>query len=182
MKKILVIILALVLCVGIFIVSGSEKIEEGKYNSVEMVDDFELNVNSSIVTADQLNGDEDQFDEFLTTDMTNYGDSALCDVVLVSKQGHTMIVVSYSLKNVSNKEKTFNRNVSLKYNDSYEYTATEKYWTIGENDDWHKHTSVSLNPLTTLMCKAYFNVPKEVVENTDAPLKLIIANKEYTIR
>lgn len=182
MKKILILVIAVVLCVGIFIISGSDKIESGAFDSIETVGDFELNVNSSIVIANQLNGDEDQAKEFLTTDMTNYGDKVLCDVVLVGKEGQTMIVVSYTLKNTAQSDKTFNNNVALKYNDNYEYTANEKFYTFGGSDDWHKFTSLNIDPLTTVMCKARFTVPEEVGENTDAPLKLIIANKEYTIR
>ena len=185
MKKLLIVILVVVLCFGAFAFFGGNKdikIEKANFDSVALVDDFELTVDGDIVTANQLNGDEDQFEEFLTTDMTNYGDTTLCDVALVAKEGQTMLVVSYSIKNTSQSEESFNEKVVLNYNDGYEYESTKKYYTFGGTDDWHEYTSLELNPLTTIMCKAYFTVPNEVAENTQAPLKLIISNQEYTIR
>lgn len=141
-----------------------------------------MTVDSDIVNATQLNGDEDQFEEFLTTDMTNYGDTVLCDVTLVAKDGHIVVVVPYSIKNNGQSEKEFKEKIILNYNNGYEYEANEMYWSMGGIDYWHKYTSIKIDPLTTVMCKATFTVPEEVVNNTEAPLKLIIANQEYTIR
>ena len=185
MKKFIIVILVIVLCVGAFAFFGGNKenkIEKANFDSVAVVDDFELTVDSNIVTANQLNGDEDQFEEFLTTDMTNYGDTVLCDVALVAKEGQTMMVVSYSIKNTSQSEETFNEKVVLNYNDGYEYEATRKYYTFGGTDDWHEYSSIEINPLTSIICKAYFTVPNEVAENTEASLKLVVSNQEYVIR
>ena len=161
---------------------NAEKNQPANFDTPSTVNDFELTVSSDIINAEQLNGDEDQFEEFLTTDMTNYGDTVLCDVTLMAKDGHIMVVVPYTIKNIGQSEKEFSEKIILNYNNGYEYEANEMYWSMGGNDDWHKYTSVNVNPLTTLMCKATFTVPEEVVNNIESSLKLIIANQEFTIR
>ena len=169
---------------------GGKKSNEPKtaeFDSTITVKDFEISVGSDILTAEQLNGDTDQYEEFLTTDMTNYGDTVLCDVTLVVKDGYIQVVVPYTIKNVGKEEKTFKEFISLNYNDGYTYDASEQYWTMGGTDDWHQftkgeHTSVSISPLSTLECKAYICVPEEVVTNEEAPLKVTIAGYEYTLR
>lgn len=185
MKKITALLLTFVLCFTLGACAKNTKepeIVKANFDSSTTLNDFELTVNSAIVTATQLNGDEDQFDEFLTTDMTNYGDTVLCDVTLVAKEGQTMIVVAYSLKNNAQTDKTFSEKVSLNYNNGFEYEAYNKYYSFGGNDDWHEYTDLTINPLTTVMNKVYFTVPEEVANNTSAPLTLVIANQEYTIR
>lgn len=183
MKKVLTIILAIALCFTVIGCGASEKqIEKAEFDSVTMIDDFELTVNKDILTATQLNGDQDQHEEFLTTDMTNYGDTVLCDITIVAKQDNTMVVVSYSLKNIEKNNSEFDEKIALNFNNGYEYEAEEKYYAMGSNDSWHSFTSLEIKPLTTVSCKAQFTVPKEVMENTESPLKLTIANKEYTIR
>lgn len=184
MKKIMLFVLSAITALSLCACGGGgiKKIESASFNTPTTVNDFELTVSNDIVNAEQLNGDEDQLEEFLTTDMTNYGEDVLCDITLVAKDGNIMIVVPYSIKNNGQAEKEFNESITLNYNNGYEYEADKMYWSMGGNDDWHEYTSVKLNPLTTIMCKAQFTVPEEVVNNTEAPLKLIIANKEYSIR
>ncbi len=70
----------------------------------------------------------------------------------------------------------------LNYNNGYEYEVSESYYSLGGIDNWHKFTSVTVNPLSTIYCKAYFTVPDEVANNTAAPLAFVIGNQEYTIR
>ena len=182
MKKIFSLLLVITMILSLCACGGTKKIQQANFDTPSNIKDFELTVSSNIVNATQLNGDEDQFEEFLTTDMTNYGDTVLCDVTLMAKDGHIIVVVPYTIKNIGQSEKEFNKKIILNYNNGYEYEANEMYWSMGENDDWHQYTSVNVNPLTTLMCKATFTVPEEVVNNAESSLKLIIANCEYTIR
>ncbi len=162
--------------------TNSDKTQPANFNTNVVSDDFEINVDKDILTATQLNGDNDQYEEFLTTDMTNYGDDVLCDVTLVAKDGYTLAVVEYTIKNIGQDSVRYDDKVTLDYNNGYTYEVAEHYWTIGNNDSWHLFTSVDINPLTTLQCKAEFYVPTEVFDNKTAPLKLTIANCEYTIR
>lgn len=184
MKKPLLIVLTLAMLLSLCACGGNEssKIQTAEFDKTVAVDEFEITVYNNIITATQLNGDEDQYDEFLTTDMTNYGDTVLCDITLVAKEGYTLVVVPFEVKNVGKEEANFDKLVSLNYNDGYTYDASKQYWTMGGTDDWHEFTSVDIMSLSTIECKAYLTVPEEVFSNEDAPLKLTIANYEYVIR
>lgn len=111
------------------------KIQQANFDVPAKISDFELNISSNPVIATQLNDDEDQFDEFLTTDLTNYGETILCDVTIVAKEGKTMFVVSYSIENNSKSNKEFDEKILLNYNNGYEYEAKELYWSMGGTDD-----------------------------------------------
>lgn len=188
MKKFIVIAVLVIVLGGaafLFIGGNAEKpaeMQKASFGTAAQVSDFEIVADANIVTAKQLNGDEDQFDEFLTTDMTNYGDTTLCDITLVTTEGNTAFVVSYTMKNIAQQAETFDEKIYLNYNNGYEYEVSESYYSLGGIDNWHKFTSVTVNPLSTLYCKAYFTVPDEVVNNTAAPLTFAIGNQEYTIR
>ncbi len=189
MKKFIIIAILVIVSAGIafFFITGNtndkaEEMQKAAFGAVAQIDDFEIVADANVVTAKQLNGDEDQFNEFLTTDMTNYGDTVLCDITIVPLEGNTLFVASYSIKNIAQQDETFDEKIYLNYNNGYEYEVNESYYSYGENDDWHKFTTVTVNPLTTLFCKAYFTVPDEVVNNTAAPLTFVIGNQEYRIR
>lgn len=181
MKKIILFILTVAMSISL-LACGESKPQTAEFDSTITTGDFEITVNSDILTATQLNGDTDQYEEFLTTDMTNYGDEVLCDVTLVAKEGYTQVVIQYSVKNIGKEDSVLDESISLNYNDGYTYDVNEQYWIMGETDDWHKFTTVKLSPLSTIQCKAYFYVPEEVFSNTDSSLKLNIGNYEYTIR
>ena len=83
MKKKLVVLLSLLM--ALLCACGKTEIQSAEFDTVFKMDNYEVVVNSDIVIATQLNGDQDQYDEFLTTDMTNYGDDVVCDITLVSK-------------------------------------------------------------------------------------------------
>ena len=178
----ILLILILVLFTMCSINQKPAETQTASFNTNVTTGDFEINVDRDILTATQLNGDNDQYKEFLTTDMTNYGNDVLCDVTLVAKDGYTLAVVDYTIKNIGQDSIKYDDEVTLDYNNGYTYDVAEHYWTIGDNDSWHLFTSVDINPLTTLQCKAEFYVPTEVFDNKTAPLKLTVANCEYTIR
>ncbi len=189
MKKVLLMgcSVLLSLCLSACIAIGDDKdtnepTQAAKFNTTVTTGDFEIVVNSDILTAEQLNGDTDQYDEFLTTDMTNYGDTTLCDVTLVPKEGHIQAVVEYSIKNIGKKDSVFDKTISLNYNDGFTYNVNEQYWIMDKSESWHEFTSVTIAPLSTLQCKAYFVVPEEVFSNKNSSLKLNIGNCEYTVR
>lgn len=185
-KKILTLLVSLTI-VASLAACGSEKggeTQKAEFGNVVKVDDFELNANGDILIADQLNGDQDQHEEFLTTDMTNYGDTTLCKTTIVSKEGHTHIIVQYTVKNIGKEAEIFDKICSLDYNDGYTYEASGQYGTMEDaTDDWYDIVNgVEIDPLSTIQCKASFTVPEEVVNNTEASLKLKIGECEYTIR
>lgn len=189
MKKFLAVLLIIAFCLSVCACGESSSddkadlpLQPANFGTVVRFEDFEIIADSDVVFASQLNGDYDQHDEFLTTDMTNYGDSVVCDSVFVSKEGQKMVVVSFSLKSTAQSKVVFDGKVALNYNNGYEYVASETYYTMGSTDGWHEYVSLELSPLTTVICKATFDVPEEVETNTSSPLKLIIANQEYTIR
>lgn len=189
MKKILLAILSLVLCLSLFACGESKQTIQSAEFGVPVIDgSFEITVNKDILTGTWLNGDADQYEEFLTTDMTNYGDIVPCDVILAAKDGDIIMVVSYSLKNIDKDAAIFKNVVTLNYNDGYTYIADEQYCTSGDfRDDWKKFTngdltSLEVKPLSSVECKASLTIPEEVWTNESAPLKLIIGNYEYKIR
>ena len=187
MKKLVPIILSLAMLFSLCSCGSSEpkadeKPQTAEFNSTITVDSFEITTNSDIITGKDLNGDTDQYEEFLTTDMTNYGDTVVCDVTLCANDGYTYAVVTYFLKNIGKDKSVFDKPISLNYDDGYTYDVKEQYYYEGRPGDLHEFVSLEMSPLTTVECRALFVVPEEVFSNTDASLKLTIGNIEYTIR
>lgn len=187
MKKILSAILALALCLSLCACSidlsntqdDSPTVQQAEFGDVVMVGDVELVMSEDILTASQINSDKSYHNEFMTTDLS-VGNS-----VDVASDGYTLVVISYTIKNVGKEKTVFAELAGLNYNDGYIYEAKEQYCSTGDPmDSWKLFTSsgVYVNPLTTLECKAYLSVPEEVFSNTEAPLKLTIGNYEFTIR
>lgn len=187
MKKLVPIILSIAMIFSLCSCGSSEpkadeKPQTAEFNSTITVDNFEMTTNSDIVTGKNLNGDTDQYEEFLTTDLTNYGDTVLCKTTRYAKDGFTLAVVTYSLKNIGKNKSVFDKPINLNYDDGYTYDVEEQYCCVGSEGNWQEFVSLEISPLTTVECKAYFIVPEEVFSNTDASLKLTIGNIEYTIR
>lgn len=183
MKKKIVVLLSLVLIMCTLLCAcGGSKEQSAEFGSVVTMDDFEVVVSSDILTASQLNFDKSFHNEFMTTDLS------VGSTVDVAKDGYTLVVVSYTVKNVGKEDSTFKEKIILNYNDGYTYEAKEQYWTMSDpQDSWHLFTngnltSVDVSPLTTIECKAYLNVPSEVFTNEEASLKVVLGNAIYTVR
>ena len=189
MKKLILLVLSLAMLLSLCACGGgSNEPQTAEFGSAVSNGDFEIVVDSDILTATELNGDKDQHNEFLTTDLTNFGDTVLCTTTIVSKDGYISAVVHYTVKNIGKEKQTFKDFISLNYNDGFTYDSSEQYWTSNDPiDSWHQFTngsltSVDISPLSSMQCKAYFCIPEEVFTNKEAPLKLTIGNFEYTIR
>ena len=183
MKKIICFIMMCFMCVSITACGGNDKVQPAEFDSTVEIDGFEMIVSDDILVADSLNGDKDRAEEFLTTQKTYANDTILCDVILATEKGYIYGVIDYSLKNISKSEEEFDVPVQLSYDDGYIYDASELHYIMGGAlHDWKEFTSLILDPLQSVQCKALFCVPEEVFLNNEAPLKLIIDNYEYTIR
>lgn len=183
MKKKLVLLLSVVLVIcGLLCSCGKRDKQSAEFNSTVKISDFEVVIDDNILTATQLNGDQDLGEKFLTTDYTRYG--GLCNTNIVAEDGYVMAVVSYNVKNVGQKEDTFKEKIKLDYNNGYVYEYGDQYYTNGDDvlSDWSLCESITMQPLTTVFFKTCFYVPEEVMTNNDAPLKLIMGNYEFSIR
>jgi len=182
MKKLWALTLVVIMSIAMTACGGGKTNQAGLDETVTYKD-FEVTVSKDILTADQLNGDVDCYEEFLTTDMTKWGDTVLCDITIVAKDGYTQVVIPYTVKNVGKEKEDFKETITLYYDDEYEFVCDEQYWIMDSNlDNWTKFSSAKLEPLTMLECKAVLSVPEEVFTNEEAPLKLNFAGYEYTIR
>ena len=155
---------------------AGETLQSTNFDTVTATEDFELNVNSNIVISKELNDDLSCSMEFLTGDISKGSE------YVTAVNEHIFIAISYSIKNISHIDETFEETVALLYDDKYVYESDNQYFSKGNNEGWDEFTSLEICPLSTVNCKAYFTVPEEVISNTTASLKLNIANCQYTIR
>lgn len=182
MKRMISVLILFALCLTLCACGGGKE-QIAEFNSPVTMGDFEVIVSDDILTAEQLNFDSSWYDEFLTTDMS------VGRTVTVAKDGNVLAVISYTIENTSKESSTFSLEAKLDYDNGYEYYSSEQYWTTGDSiDSWHQFsvddfTNLDLQPLGgTIYCKAYWAIPAEVFENTDAPLILSIGSTQFTIR
>ena len=187
MKKKIVVLLSLVMILSTLLCAcGKTEVQSAEFDKTVKMDNYEVVVNSDIVTATQLNGDQDHYEQFLTTDVT-YGsdDSILCDITTVAKDGYILAVISYDVKNVSQKQQKLDMSIGLNYNNGYTYDDGETYYCFGTGGlaEWNLCDSgIIIEPLDTVHFKTSFTIPEEVFSNTEAPLKLFLDNYEFFIR
>ena len=104
----------------------------------------------------------------------------------VADDDRAYVAIAYTLKYIGKTSLTWTPAISVDYNDGYTFSdAAYSNNTIiyKENEKWNTSTSIALEPLTPEHeFRFVFNVPREVMENADAPVKINISldGSKYT--
>lgn len=103
----------------------------------------------------------------------------------IAEDGRVLVSISFNLKYTGKKKTSYQPNIVLDYNNGYTFDYKENkplnnYYSFNAgtngNYQWKYETRHDFEPLSTgdLEFRTYVDVPKEVMENTQNPLKVII--------
>lgn len=110
----------------------------------------------------------------------------------IAENGRVLVSISFNLKYTGKKKTSYQPNIVLDYNNGYTFDYKENkplnnYYSVNVgtngNYQWNYETRHDFEPLSTnyLEFRTYVDVPKEVMENTQNPLKVIIKLPGKTI-
>lgn len=91
------------------------------------------------------------------------------------EEGNIFLSYSFNIKNNGKNDIDMRRSlIQIDYNNGYTYEATlNEYYALTDGKwEWRLSSNSVLTPLSTRKYRGYFEVPLEVFENTDKPLKL----------
>lgn len=89
----------------------------------------------------------------------------------VPADGNVMISISYTVKNTGKADCDLGLwNIDFLYGDGYRFTTKnlDSFYSYADRE-WNRAETVA--PLTSKECRAYIEVPAEVMENKDTPLQ-----------
>lgn len=104
----------------------------------------------------------------------------------VADDDRAYVSIAYTLNYIGKTSLTWTPAISVDYNDGYTFSgAAYSNSTVmyKEDEKWNTSTSIALEPLAPEReFRFVFDVPREVMENTDAPVKINISldGSQYT--
>ena len=114
-------------------------------------------------------------------------DGSTTEKAYVAEEGRAYVVVAYDLTYTGKEATTYNQQMSIDYNDGYLYEEhpyiNSDFELRGEDGTFQGQTYYDVEPLSgTYEIRSCFDVPEDVMTNTEAPLSVVIAldGQEYT--
>lgn len=109
-----------------------------------------------------------------------------------AEDGRTFVSISFNLKYTGKKKTSYQPSLVLDYNNGYTFDYKENkpvndYFSVNVetngNYQWNYETKHDFEPLSSsnLEFRTYVDVPKEVMDNTQNPLKVIVKLQGKTI-
>lgn len=183
-KVVVLIIIAVILVVAViggilFLKQGqNEKTKELQIGEVITLPDWEIKV-TKISDGDKICKDPQS--KYYMLPRSYYKSSQ------TAEKDKTFVIVSFEVKYLGKENKNFSPGITLDYNNGYKFEKTQiSYKANSSNRTYWENSAPTYKPLEEgYEGRAYFSVPKEVVENKEAPLKLILNWEEefiYDIR
>ncbi len=118
--------------------------------------------------------------DFLIVD----GDDSALSICAANDRAY--VAIAYTLNYIGKTSLRWTPAISVDYNDGYTFSDAaylNSNVIYKEYEKWHNNTSIVLEPLSPEReFRFVFDVPKEVIENTDAPVKINISldGSQYT--
>ena len=196
MKKFISMLLVGIICVSLCACGGNDtettEPKEDENMALEIGDTYTSDsvefTLEQFEMAEKLSNTMD--DSFLLPDVVSEYDSVDTTPYL-AEDGNVMVSYSHTINNVGKEEiDTVLWTIELDYNDGYTYESeTLDNDAFLSDDEWKTTTAGrKIAPLATKESRGFLEVPLEVSENTEAPLKVnvhiftVTENKEETAK
>ena len=159
MKKVTSLILALLMCLSLC-ACGSEKSNNVYLGVPVTAGDYEF-----VVTGV----------EFVSNWNPNGDHSSYCS------PGNVHYVLHYTVKNIGKEELSALRNFTLNYADGFAFESANTYFYSFDTNSYVANASELPVLSKAKPCQTYFEVPEEVRDNTEQPLKVLftVCKKEF---
>lgn len=182
MKKILILILATLMCVLLCACGGSNtKGEIGTTYTSNGVE-FTLNYVEFTDTMDNMGGANDNYWKPLPTDANR---NQLAQAVSPRSEDETICVISYTAKNVSKSDITIKDRGTLNFDEGYTYDEGGLTYRVSEEGVWSDiEGGLILEKLkeNSYEFRVYIVVPKVLATETDKSLTYELFGIEYDLR
>lgn len=185
MKKILVFVLSLMLCLLVCGCGNNKATGEIGQTYTSNGIEFTLNYVEFTDTMDNWGGANDTYWQPLPEDLTGADRNRIANAVSPQSEDDTICVISYTAKNVSKTDKTIDDRGTIDYDNGYTYSDGGLTYRVSSTGVWSDiPNGLSLKKLKedAYEFRAYIIVPKVVVTETDKSLTYTLFGEKFDLR